>query len=826
MGWPQSFTYRTPSGEERTIEVHSEEELLRTYEHLRFAQSVARGSSSETVDALHDRGEFFHNVSQQAQAQKLQMQGHYQESNADAGLAQMGGAAKIVSSAADLTVSAMGAGAGPGDPRWFVDKGYGLVTGGIDAKASFDQGDTAGAAAKTLNAVNVFDHAAPKAISAGVNLGQGNYVDAAGDAVKAAGNAMQSGPMQSAGDQINAGKKMFDGARDIVDGSRIKSANQSEEEDMVPRIDAATRRFDAHSQHAHGLGNLVATGSNPATEELIRKMEREHPEIAAKARTNEIEENAQRYRNQVDAELKRPQSGAVEQRQPESAPGVDWDFIGEREGKAIDEAYVPKNKKTGEIIGQSGVTIGTGFDLGQHSRADLEKMGIPENVIRELDPYLGKKRMEADAYVNAHPLKLTPEQVREIDEKVQHTKQQQIEDAYNRDRAPGMPEFDDLTSAQQTVLTSVGFQYGDLSERTPKFWKQVTEGDWDGAIDNLNDFKDQHKPRRQLEADLLEKDRSAHPDAYDGTSGSTDNSPSGAQLEGAGSGFGADGLSELLAEAERMAGEIERAADEVQQDSDAADASSQRADQEGQAAERASERSLREADEAEQASARADKEATEAEAASTRADKEAGESEAASARAEKEAGEAQASSARADKEAAEAEAASAKADKEATEAEAASARADKEASKAEASSAKADKEATEAEAASTRAEKEAQETEAHLIRVRQYKAAIERLNAKADQLVAQIEQLRQHAEHARTAAQDAQHAAEDARADATGARSDSDHKNQDSTQAATDSQRTEDQARTQAVEAQQKAEAAQHSLEVTAEALRRARSMM
>ena len=46
------------------------------------------------------------------------------------------------------------------------------------------------------------------------------------------------------------------------------------------------------------------------------------------------------------------------------------------------KGYVPSNN--------SGVTIGRGFDIGQHSVTDLERMGLDSEVISLLTPYVGK----------------------------------------------------------------------------------------------------------------------------------------------------------------------------------------------------------------------------------------------------------------------------------------------------------------------------------------------------------------------------------------------------------------------------------------------------
>ena len=62
-------------------------------------------------------------------------------------------------------------------------------------------------------------------------------------------------------------------------------------------------------------------------------------------------------------------------------------------------AYIPCGRKNfdghnkaadcGEPVGQSGVTIGAGLDLGQQGEADLRRMGLDSELIGIFRPYLG-----------------------------------------------------------------------------------------------------------------------------------------------------------------------------------------------------------------------------------------------------------------------------------------------------------------------------------------------------------------------------------------------------------------------------------------------------
>jgi len=86
--------------------------------------------------------------------------------------------------------------------------------------------------------------------------------------------------------------------------------------------------------------------------------------------------------------------GTIVERQPQY--NIDVDFILETlEGTVKDEdmfvGHVPSLTK-----GNSGVTIGFGFDLGQHNKQDLLKYNFPQSLINALEPYLEKTIKNTD----------------------------------------------------------------------------------------------------------------------------------------------------------------------------------------------------------------------------------------------------------------------------------------------------------------------------------------------------------------------------------------------------------------------------------------------
>lgn len=180
---------------------------------------------------------------------------------------------------------------------------------------------------------------------------------------------------------------------------------------------------------------------------------------------------------------------------------IDWAFIAEQEGAGVTTGYVPN--PTGS---DSGVTIATGFDLGQRNEADLTNLGLSAALITKFRPYLGLKKQAAVDFLARNPLTITQAEANEIDRLVRVDKVPRLKERYRV--APNNTNrvlFDDLPSQAQTVIASVSFQYGNLATRTPMFWAAVTAQNWVEAVRILRDFGDSYTSRRNREADLLDQ---------------------------------------------------------------------------------------------------------------------------------------------------------------------------------------------------------------------------------------------------------------------------------------------------------------------------------
>lgn len=178
---------------------------------------------------------------------------------------------------------------------------------------------------------------------------------------------------------------------------------------------------------------------------------------------------------------------------------IDFKFLSDREGGRKLFAYVPDSKGS-----KSGVTVATGFDLGQRNEADLNKLKLSKILINKLKPYLGVTKKDAIAAIKKKPLLLNAAQADEIDKIVKSTHINKVIKNYNSAIKAGSTKFEDLPAGTQTAITSVSFQYGvGLNTVTPEFWDAVTKQNWKRTKEILNDFGDLYRTRRKLEANLI-----------------------------------------------------------------------------------------------------------------------------------------------------------------------------------------------------------------------------------------------------------------------------------------------------------------------------------
>lgn len=178
------------------------------------------------------------------------------------------------------------------------------------------------------------------------------------------------------------------------------------------------------------------------------------------------------------------------------------------EGGQQTKGYVPR-------AGKSGVTVATGVDIGQMSENQVRGLGLSNDLTNRLLPYANKQRSAAEAALKKKPLNISQEEADALDEVVQERHLQATRDEWNRRRPEGGTAFEDLSSAQQTVLLSRTYHQGvgmpDI--RTSRaFYNDAQHGRWEEVESDLRSYPAAHdvgwyQTRVNGEADLLRRER-------------------------------------------------------------------------------------------------------------------------------------------------------------------------------------------------------------------------------------------------------------------------------------------------------------------------------
>lgn len=167
------------------------------------------------------------------------------------------------------------------------------------------------------------------------------------------------------------------------------------------------------------------------------------------------------------------------------------------EGKGRTRGYIPRRGSV--IIGRSGVTIGTGVDLGQQTREGLLDMGVPEDIVAKFSPYLGKQRTSAAQALSAHPLELTSGEVAILDAAVAASYINATEQRFNARTAH---KFADRPKEIQAVAVSLEYQLGPSG--AARYVEPLATGNYGEAVRRLRGAQS-YASRRNAEASLVER---------------------------------------------------------------------------------------------------------------------------------------------------------------------------------------------------------------------------------------------------------------------------------------------------------------------------------
>ena len=189
------------------------------------------------------------------------------------------------------------------------------------------------------------------------------------------------------------------------------------------------------------------------------------------------------------------------------------------EGKQQLRGYIPCNLNTGgtanyyggpnpgryDPMGISGVTIGTGVDLGQTDAATLQSIGVPEALTTLFRPYLGKQDVAAVYALYAAPLSIGKSEADLLDTAMLNHHVNKIAARYDRDAGAGA--FEQIPWQAQAVIVSIQYQRGVNSpSKYPNTWKAFISRDWADAAARLKNGRlwTGYQSRRAAEGKILE----------------------------------------------------------------------------------------------------------------------------------------------------------------------------------------------------------------------------------------------------------------------------------------------------------------------------------
>lgn len=178
-------------------------------------------------------------------------------------------------------------------------------------------------------------------------------------------------------------------------------------------------------------------------------------------------------------------------------------FVVQQEG-FFEQPYVPTANN--RVIGNSGVTIGAGIDLGQQSADSLKSFGFNDNFIAKVEPYIGLRRSDATDSLRRSPLRFNANEIQQIREATPRVIQSY---AASASRVIGV-DYARLPEAAQSVIASVAYHKGPnffAGRNGQALGRAIKSGDYATAgriLRTLGNQEPVFRNRRNQEAALIE----------------------------------------------------------------------------------------------------------------------------------------------------------------------------------------------------------------------------------------------------------------------------------------------------------------------------------
>lgn len=191
---------------------------------------------------------------------------------------------------------------------------------------------------------------------------------------------------------------------------------------------------------------------------------------------------------------------------------IDWQFIESLEGSNVLQGYVPKDRFD-RPIGKSGVTIGTGIDIGQLTALDLLHLldrinPFPLDLFKNLRHYTDQIGTKALTALTRRPLEISKEDSLLLVTAMRAKVANQLAMQW---KLSTLNDFSVLPAEAQTVLFSLAWNFGtNLREALPNTWLHFVDGyfsnSWGKVYEWLKKFPSKNpklRARREKEAEYL-----------------------------------------------------------------------------------------------------------------------------------------------------------------------------------------------------------------------------------------------------------------------------------------------------------------------------------
>lgn len=160
--------------------------------------------------------------------------------------------------------------------------------------------------------------------------------------------------------------------------------------------------------------------------------------------------------------------------------GINIDFTARHElppGGRGNRATIP----TSDPNGESGVTIGYGFDVGQHDESGIQALNIAESTRKKIRPALGLKGANTATFQAL--AQLIPVLTDEDGLSLFTAKMIKVTDRMK----VKFQQWSTLPPAVKTIVTDLYYHYGEYSS-FPNFETAISQSDWPAAIRELRNW--------------------------------------------------------------------------------------------------------------------------------------------------------------------------------------------------------------------------------------------------------------------------------------------------------------------------------------------------